>query len=133
MVEIVEIQHVGHIELKRRQNLNKLGIEKSSNWHIYPHCQVFVLLCYRFISKFFLGKKWGLLADIRFLKLQICAFLFYKFGYIICSTGAELKALAEKYSQKLFIFSMYSKVVQTGYQLISQHLFASNNAKLTAP
>lgn len=133
MVEIVEIQHDGHIELKRRQNLNKLGIEQSSNWHIYPDCQVFVLLCYRFISKFFLGKKWALLADIRFLKLQICAFLFYKFGYIICSAGAELKALAEKYSQKLFIFSMYSKVEQTGHQLISQYLFASNNAKLTAP
>jgi hypothetical protein len=132
MARIVEIQYDGHTELKQTQSPNKLGLEKSSNWYNYSHRLVFVLSRYRFIAKVCGGKKCILIAGMWSLELQACAFPLCKIGRIICITGAELKALAEKYFQNVFIFSMNNKVVHAGYQLMAQYLFAPSNAKLSA-
>jgi len=47
-----------------------------------------------------------------------------KIGHVNCKTGAELKALAERHFQNVFIFSMNDEVVHTGYHPMAQYLFA---------
>jgi 2-polyprenyl-3-methyl-5-hydroxy-6-metoxy-1,4-benzoquinol methylase len=56
MARTVEIQYDGHIELKQKQGLTKLGVEKNANWHTDPRRLVFVLSRYKFVSKIFSGK-----------------------------------------------------------------------------
>ena len=58
------------------------------------------------------------------LESQTYASPLSKIGHINCKTGAELKGLAEKYFQNVFIFSMNDEVVHTGYQPMAQYLFA---------
>jgi len=57
MARTVEIQYDGHIELKQRQGLTKLGVEKNANWHTDPRRLVFVLSRYKFVSKMLSGKQ----------------------------------------------------------------------------
>ena len=131
MARIVDIQYDGHIEIKQMQSPNKLGLEKNSNWYTVPSRLVFALSHYRFISKVCSGKKRELIVGMQSLELQTCAFPLSKIGYIICKTGAELKALAERHFQNAFIFSMDDKVVHTDYQPMAQFLFALSNVKLS--
>lgn len=225
MARTVEIQYDGHIELKQKQGLTKLGVEKNANWHTDPRRLVFALSRYKFVSKIFSGKKrvlevgcgdafptrillqevgsvhgvdidplfiedanermdakWPFTCavhditsgpvpgtydaafsldvlehiakeqdDVYFtniaasltnngvlvvgmpsLESQAYASPLSKIGHINCKTGAELKALAEKYFQNVFIFSMNDEVVHTGYQPMAQYLFALCVGKLSA-
>lgn len=226
MARTVEIQYDGHIELKQKQGLSKLGVEKNANWHTDPRRLVFALSRYKFVSKIFSGKKrvlevgcgdafptrillqevgsvhgvdidplfiedanermdakWPftcgvhditsgpvpgtfdaafsldvlehipkeqddvyftniaasltdsgvLIVGMPSLESQAYASPLSKIGHINCKTGAELKALAEKYFQNVFIFSMNDEVVHTGYQPMAQYLFALCVGKLPAP
>lgn len=225
MARTVEIQYDGHIELKQKQGLTKLGVEKNANWHTDPRRLVFALSRYKFVSKVFSGKKrvleigcgdafptrillqevgsvhgvdidplfiedanermdakWPftcavhditsgpvpgtfdaafsldvlehipkkqddvyftniaasltnsgvLIVGMPSLESQAYASPLSKIGHINCKTGAELKALAEKYFQNVFIFSMNDEVVHTGYQPMAQYLFALCVGKLSA-
>lgn len=225
MARTVEIQYDGHIELKQKQGLTKLGVEKNANWHTDPRRLVFALSRYKFVSKVFSGKKrvleigcgdafptrillqevgsvhgvdidplfiedanermdakWPftcavhditsgpvpgtfdaafsldvlehipkeqddvyftniaasltdsgvLIVGMPSLESQTYASPLSKIGHINCKTGAELKALAEKYFQNVFIFSMNDEVVHTGYQPMAQYLFALCVGKLPA-
>jgi 2-polyprenyl-3-methyl-5-hydroxy-6-metoxy-1,4-benzoquinol methylase len=53
----VERQYDGHIELKEKQGLTRLGVEKNANWHGDPKRLVFVLSRYKFVAKMLAGKK----------------------------------------------------------------------------
>lgn len=57
MARTVESQYDGHIELKQKQGLTKLGVEKNANWHTDPRRLVFALSRYKFVSKVFSGKS----------------------------------------------------------------------------
>lgn len=57
MARTVERQYEGHIELKEKQGLTRLGVEKNANWHGDPKRLVFVLARYKFIAKMLSGKK----------------------------------------------------------------------------
>jgi 2-polyprenyl-3-methyl-5-hydroxy-6-metoxy-1,4-benzoquinol methylase len=57
MARTVERQYEGHFELKERQGLTKLGVEKNANWHGDPKRLVFVLSRYKFVAKMLAGKK----------------------------------------------------------------------------
>jgi 2-polyprenyl-3-methyl-5-hydroxy-6-metoxy-1,4-benzoquinol methylase len=45
-------------------------------------------------------------------------------GHVNCKSGPDLKAIAEKYFENVFIFSMNDEVVHTGYQKMAHYLFA---------
>lgn len=57
MPRTVEKQYDGHIELKEKAGLTKLGVEKNANWHTDPKRLVFVLSRYKFIAKMLSGKQ----------------------------------------------------------------------------
>lgn len=57
MSRTVEAQYEGHLDLKDKQGLIKLGVEKSANWHSDPKRLAFVLSRYKFVSKMLSGKK----------------------------------------------------------------------------
>lgn len=57
MARTVEKQYDGHVELKLRQGLTKLGVEKNANWHTDPKRLVFVLSRYKFAAKMLSGKN----------------------------------------------------------------------------
>lgn len=217
MARTVEIQYDGHVELKQRQGLTKLGVEKNANWHTDPRRLVFALSRYKFVSKILSGKsrvleigcgdgfpirillqevghvhgididplfiedalermdpKWPFTCAVHditkrpvqgvfdaaysldvlehipsdleheyfsntlaslteegvfivgmpSLESQVYASLLSKIGHINCKSGKDLKALAEKYFQNVFIFSMNDEVVHTGYLPMAQYLFA---------
>ncbi|MBU3540823.1 bifunctional 2-polyprenyl-6-hydroxyphenol methylase/3-demethylubiquinol 3-O-methyltransferase UbiG [Polynucleobacter sp. UB-Tiil-W10] len=65
------------------------------------------------------------------LESQAYASPLSKIGHVNCKTGAELKTLAERHFQNVFIFSMNDEVVHTGYQPMSQYLFALCVGKLS--
>lgn len=52
-----ESQYDGHIQLKLRNGLTKLGVEKNANWHSDPKRLVFVLSRYKFVAKMMSGKS----------------------------------------------------------------------------
>lgn len=56
MVRTVEPQYDSHIELKARQGLTQLGVEKNANWHSDPKRICFVLSRYKFVAKMLSGK-----------------------------------------------------------------------------
>jgi 2-polyprenyl-3-methyl-5-hydroxy-6-metoxy-1,4-benzoquinol methylase len=62
MEHTVERQYDGHIELKSKQGLTKLGVEKNANWHDDPKRLAFVLSRYKFVAKMLSGK--GKVAEI---------------------------------------------------------------------
>ncbi len=53
----VEPQYDGHVELKLKQGLTRLGVEKNANWDLDPRRLVFVLSRYKFVAKMLSGKK----------------------------------------------------------------------------
>lgn len=53
----VEPQYQSHVELKEKQGLTQLGIEKNANWHNDPRRLVFVLSRYKFVAKMLSGKN----------------------------------------------------------------------------
>lgn len=57
MAKTVERQYEGHFDLKERQGLTRLGVEKNANWHGDPKRLVFVLSRYKFVAKMLSGKK----------------------------------------------------------------------------
>ena len=57
MARTVESQYDGHVELKQRQGLTRLGVEKNANWHTDPRRLVFALARYKFVAKLLSGKK----------------------------------------------------------------------------
>jgi cyclopropane fatty-acyl-phospholipid synthase-like methyltransferase len=57
MQRTVESQYDGHIELKLKNGLTKLGVEKNANWHSDPKRLVFVLSRYKFAAKMLSGKS----------------------------------------------------------------------------
>lgn len=57
MTKTVERQYEGHFELKTKQGLTRLGVEKNANWHGDPKRLVFVLSRYKFVAKMLSGKK----------------------------------------------------------------------------
>ena len=57
MTRTVEPQYDGHIELKYKQGLTKLGVEKNANWHSDPKRLAFVLSRYKFVAKMLSGKN----------------------------------------------------------------------------
>lgn len=57
MTRTVEPQYDGHVELKHRHGLTKLGVEKNANWHTDPKRLVFVLSRYKFVAKMLSGKQ----------------------------------------------------------------------------
>ena len=57
MARTVEQQYEGHFQLKEKQGLTQLGVEKNANWHGDPKRLVFVLSRYKFIAKMLAGKK----------------------------------------------------------------------------
>ena len=56
MGRTVEAQYEGHLDLKDKQGLVKLGVEKSANWHSDPKRLAFVLSRYKFAAKMLSGK-----------------------------------------------------------------------------
>jgi 2-polyprenyl-3-methyl-5-hydroxy-6-metoxy-1,4-benzoquinol methylase len=57
MARTVEPQYDGHVELKQKQGLTQLGVEKNANWHTDPKRLVFVLSRYKFVAKMLSGKN----------------------------------------------------------------------------
>lgn len=57
MARTVEPQYDAHVELKQKQGLTKLGVEKNANWCSDPRHLVFVLSRYKFVSKMLSGKN----------------------------------------------------------------------------
>jgi 2-polyprenyl-3-methyl-5-hydroxy-6-metoxy-1,4-benzoquinol methylase len=57
MTRTVEPQYDGHVELKLKQGLTRLGVEKNANWHSDPRRLVFVLSRYKFVAKMLAGKN----------------------------------------------------------------------------
>jgi len=57
MAKTVERQYEGHFELKEKQGLTRLGVEKNANWHGDPKRLVFVLSRYKFVAKMLSGKR----------------------------------------------------------------------------
>lgn len=57
MARTVEPQYDSHIELKQKQGLTQLGVEKNANWHSDPKRLVFVLSRYKFVAKMLSGKE----------------------------------------------------------------------------
>lgn len=53
----VEPQYEHHLELKEKQGLTPLGIEKNANWHTDPKRLVFVLSRYKFVAKMLSGRE----------------------------------------------------------------------------
>ena len=47
-----------------------------------------------------------------------------KIGHINCKTGAELKALLQRYFVNVFLFSMNDEVVHTGFYPLAHYLIA---------
>lgn len=47
-----------------------------------------------------------------------------KAGHVNCKSGADFKALMEKYFSRVFIFSMNDEVLHTGFHPMSHYLFA---------
>jgi len=56
-IKTVEKQYAGHIELKQKQGLTKLGVEKNANWHSDPKRLAFVLSRYKFVAKMLSDKQ----------------------------------------------------------------------------
>ncbi len=54
-ITTVEPQYQYHVDLKRRQGLTPLGIEKSGGWHEDPRRILFVLSRYKFVAKMLSG------------------------------------------------------------------------------
>jgi 2-polyprenyl-3-methyl-5-hydroxy-6-metoxy-1,4-benzoquinol methylase len=57
MAHTVERQYDSHIELKHKQGLTTLGVEKNANWHEDPKRLAFVLSRYKFVAKMLSGKS----------------------------------------------------------------------------
>lgn len=129
MSRIVKIQNGGHIGLKQSLSSSKLGLEKNSNWYTDPHCLVLPLSRFMLIFKVYGSKEPFLIADMRLFVLQACASSLYNIRSIICIKGAQLKATAQKYFQKVFVFFMNGKIVHTNYQYMVKYLSASSNIK----
>lgn len=55
LVTTVEPQYQHHVDLKKRQGLTLLGIEKNAGWHIDPRRLAFVLSRYKFVAKMLSG------------------------------------------------------------------------------
>jgi len=55
-IKTVEPQYQHHVELKERQGLTPLGIEKNANWHTDPRRMVFALSRYKFVAKMLSGR-----------------------------------------------------------------------------
>ena len=127
MERIVKIQNDGHVGLKQSLNSSKCGHEKNSNWHINRHCLVFSLSRLMLTLKVFGIKELFLILDMRSFVLQACASLLFNIGSIIFIIGAELKATAQKYFKKLFVFFMNDKIVHADYQSIMKDLFATSS------
>ena len=89
MSRIVKIQNGGHIEPKQSRRSSRWVFEKNSNWYPDPHCFVFI---YR-VSCSYLNYV-----------LQAYPSWLFNIGSIICKTGVELKATAQKYFQMAFVF-----------------------------
>jgi 2-polyprenyl-3-methyl-5-hydroxy-6-metoxy-1,4-benzoquinol methylase len=53
----IESQYQSHADLKDRQGLSKLGIEKNGNWHEDPKRLLFVLSRYKFAARMLSGSK----------------------------------------------------------------------------
>jgi len=51
----VEPQYQAHVELKEKQGLTQLGVEKNANWYNDPRRLVFVLSRYKFVAKMLSG------------------------------------------------------------------------------
>lgn len=217
MGRTVETQYEGHLDLKDKQGLVELGVEKSANWHSDPKRLVFVLSRYKFASKMLSGKKnvlevgcgdgfpirillqevgsvhgididpafiddiaerqdpaWPFTAAVHDMisgpvpgqfdaaysldvlehisKENECAFIenvaasltsdgvflvgmpslqsqayaspLSKIGHVNCKTGTELKKLMQKYFRNVFMFSMNDEVLHTGFEAMSQYIFA---------
>lgn len=54
-VTTVEPQYQHHVDLKDKQGLTTLGIEKSASWHIDPRRLLFALSRYKFVAKMLSG------------------------------------------------------------------------------
>jgi len=54
-ITTVEPQYQVHVDLKDRQGLTPLGIEKSGSWHEDPRRILFVLSRYKFVAKMLSG------------------------------------------------------------------------------
>lgn len=54
-ITTVEPQYQMHVDLKNRQGLTPLGIEKSGSWHEDPRRILFVLSRYKFVAKMLSG------------------------------------------------------------------------------
>ncbi|MGH8510090.1 MAG: class I SAM-dependent methyltransferase [Gammaproteobacteria bacterium] len=54
-ITTVEPQYQHHVDLRDKQGLTKLGVEKSANWHTDPRRMVFVLSRYKFVAKILSG------------------------------------------------------------------------------
>ncbi len=54
---MIEKQYEGHLELKRKKGLTRLGIEKSASWQLDPRHLAFSLSRYKFVAKMLSGKK----------------------------------------------------------------------------
>lgn len=57
MSRTVETQYDGHIELKDKYGLTRLGVEKNANWHSDPRRLVFALARYKFVAKMLGGRQ----------------------------------------------------------------------------
>ncbi|HOW87241.1 MAG TPA: class I SAM-dependent methyltransferase [Candidatus Omnitrophota bacterium] len=51
----IEPQYQHHIDLKKKQGLTPLGVEKSAAWHTDPRRLLFVLSRYKFVAKMLSG------------------------------------------------------------------------------
>lgn len=217
MSRTVESQYEGHLDLKSKHGLVKLGVEKSANWHLDPKRLAFVLSRYKFVSKMLSGKKkvlevgcgdgfpvrillqevdavhgididpvfindieerqdpnWNFTAAVHdmvsgplpdqfdaaysldvlehiskdnehafiknvvssltnngvfivgmpSLQSQAYASPLSKIGHVNCKTGTELKKIMQNYFDNVFIFSMNDEVLHTGFEAMSQYIFA---------
>jgi 2-polyprenyl-3-methyl-5-hydroxy-6-metoxy-1,4-benzoquinol methylase len=53
----VEKQYGTHLEIRDREGLTRLGVEKNGNWQTDPRRLVFVLSRYKFVSKMLSGRQ----------------------------------------------------------------------------
>ena len=57
MSKTIEKQYEGHIVLKQKNGLTKLGVEKNASWYTDPRRLGFVLSRYKFVAKMLSGKQ----------------------------------------------------------------------------
>jgi len=53
----VEAQYGKHLEIRDREGVTRLGVEKNGNWQTDPRRLVFVLSRYKFVSKMLSGRQ----------------------------------------------------------------------------